>query len=232
MMTRAAEEQRKVAIERMQQAAKEPPAYEIPAHPTAHQKHSRHEPVGPHHNEGRHAVGNPQNAGYATFGATTLDDPQQNTPADEPISPEEEAFLENIRKQLNETKPVPSNMKRIKTPQEIEAEEAEEKAKAEQATEAAEAAKAHTDAPAKKASKHKTETKKEGHSEKSSRSSDTKQSSENQTSQNASEPSPDTSNPAILELANNDDLNIDTLARQAKVASDKLDDGEVVISLR
>lgn len=226
MMTRAAEEQRKVAIERMQQAAKEPPAFEIPAQPTVHQKNSRREPVGLHYNEGRHAVGNPQNAGYATFGATTLDNPRQSNSVGELISPEEEAFLENIRKQLNESKPVPSNMKRIKTPEEIVAEEAEERAKAEQAAEA------NASAPAKKTSKHKTESRKEGHTEKSTRISNAQQQTENQTLQNAPEPSPDTSNPAILELANNDDLNIDTLARQAKVASDKLDDGEVVISLR
>lgn len=40
---------------------------------------------------------------------------------------------------------------------------------------------------------------------------------------------PDT---AILDLARNDDLNISTIARQAQKAQDKLDDGEVVISLR
>jgi len=36
--------------------------------------------------------------------------------------------------------------------------------------------------------------------------------------------------PAIINLANNDDLNVDTIARQAK--RDKPDDGEVVITLR
>lgn len=36
--------------------------------------------------------------------------------------------------------------------------------------------------------------------------------------------------PAIIKLANNDDLNVETLARQAK--KDKPDDGEVVITLR
>ena len=36
--------------------------------------------------------------------------------------------------------------------------------------------------------------------------------------------------PAIINLANNDDLNVETIARQAK--KDKLDEGEVVISLR
>lgn len=36
--------------------------------------------------------------------------------------------------------------------------------------------------------------------------------------------------PAIINLANNDDLNVETIARQAK--RDKLDDGEVVITLR
>jgi hypothetical protein len=38
-------------------------------------------------------------------------------------------------------------------------------------------------------------------------------------------------NPAIINLANNDDLNIETLARQANKKQDTLDDGEVVISL-
>lgn len=42
-----------------------------------------------------------------------------------------------------------------------------------------------------------------------------------------------TPNPAILELANNDDLNVATIARQANKANGKKpDDGEVVISLR
>ena len=36
--------------------------------------------------------------------------------------------------------------------------------------------------------------------------------------------------PAIINLANNDDLNVETIARQAK--KDMPDDGEVVISLR
>ena len=36
--------------------------------------------------------------------------------------------------------------------------------------------------------------------------------------------------PAIIKLANNDDLNVETIARQAK--RDKLDEGEVVITLR
>jgi hypothetical protein len=37
--------------------------------------------------------------------------------------------------------------------------------------------------------------------------------------------------PAIMDLAHNDDLNVATIARQAKKETDK-DDGEVVISLR
>jgi hypothetical protein len=48
----------------------------------------------------------------------------------------------------------------------------------------------------------------------------------------ASPPVTANSNPAILEIANNDDLNVATIARQAKKANDKqLPDDEVVISL-
>jgi hypothetical protein len=39
-------------------------------------------------------------------------------------------------------------------------------------------------------------------------------------------------NPDILRLANNDDLNVSTLAREANRSSELNDDGEVVISLR
>lgn len=39
-------------------------------------------------------------------------------------------------------------------------------------------------------------------------------------------------NPAIMQLANNDDLNVATIARQANKAARPTDDGEVVISLR
>lgn len=44
--------------------------------------------------------------------------------------------------------------------------------------------------------------------------------------------STDPSNPAILELANNDDLNVATIARQADKARKKSSEDEVVISLR
>lgn len=44
-------------------------------------------------------------------------------------------------------------------------------------------------------------------------------------------PAQNTVNPAILELANNDDLNVATIARQAQKINKPKDDGEVVISL-
>lgn len=45
-------------------------------------------------------------------------------------------------------------------------------------------------------------------------------------------PSPKTPDPAILELASNNDLNVATLSRQAKKNKGELDDGEVVVPLR
>jgi hypothetical protein len=49
-----------------------------------------------------------------------------------------------------------------------------------------------------------------------------------QATQAPQQPVTQTPDPVILDLAKSNDLNIDTLARQAK----KKDDGEVVISLR
>lgn len=214
MMTRAAETQRRTAIDRMHQAVQETPEFHIPTqqplqpankpqaehavkspHVTKHSEHSEragHTPAPQHTESGRHAVGNPQNAGYATFGATTLQTPEEGTTSPQSAPNADEAeFLAHVHRQQSSANHPSGNMKRIKTPKEIEAEERAKQQKAE-----AEAA-ARTEEKNKQA-----------------------------------QPSPDTTNPAILELANNDDLNIATLARQAKVATDKQDDGEVVISLR
>ena len=122
-------------------------------------------------------------------------------------SQEEAEFLAKVRKQQSATSHHSSNMKRIKTPKEIENEKSKEKEH-----------------------KRKTDDAKKARatSEENSQAASSKKHAVDQ----ATQASPDPSNPAILELANNDDLNIATLARQAKVATDKLDDGEVVISLR
>lgn len=48
----------------------------------------------------------------------------------------------------------------------------------------------------------------------------------------AAQPKPTPVNPAVQQLANNNDLNISTIARQANKPPQKPDDGEVVISLR
>lgn len=233
MMNRAAETQRQTAIDRMHQASDEPAAYRAPGQPYIErpgpppaamaQEHvepsaySMQEPVEPpaarieiRHPGTRHAVGNPTNAGFATFGATTLqapddDDSYQQQP--EAPSQEEAEFLAKVRKQQGATNHHSSNMKRIKTPKEIENEEKQEK-EHKRKSEAAKNARAT--------------------GEEKSRAAKSKKHDADQ----AAQTSPDPSNPAILELANNDDLNIATLARQAKVATDKLDDGEVVISLR
>lgn len=50
--------------------------------------------------------------------------------------------------------------------------------------------------------------------------------------QNSTPPVTAPPNPAILELANNDDLSVATIARQANKANQSNDDGEVVVSLR
>jgi hypothetical protein len=45
-------------------------------------------------------------------------------------------------------------------------------------------------------------------------------------------PTPPAVDPAIIELANNDDLNVSTIARQAKKARDQEPPDEIVVSLR
>ncbi len=178
MMTKAAEDQRRTAIDRMHQAANETPSFKIPDQPvTGKAAHA-----APHVDLPSRYTNDPQH--YATFGATTIGDAAQHSTAstDQPITNEEAELLEQIKAHPQTNARPGAHMKRVKTSKEVAAEEAQ---KAQAAAEAAAKAEA----------------------------------------------SPLPSNPAILNLANNDDLNIATLARQAEATAGKLGDDEVVISL-